>query len=126
LHVYTRESLPADWAAAQLNLGNAYSNMPEGDLQANQEQAIAYYLNALQVYTHEAFPVDWAMTQYNRGNAYATLSSEGEGEERQQNLERAIACYQVALRVFHSLRMDHHAYITSETLRKTRETLQNL
>jgi tetratricopeptide (TPR) repeat protein len=132
LQVYTRESLPADWAAAQLNLGNVYSNLPGDDVRANQQRAIACYLNALQVYTHETFPVDWALTQYNRGNAYVTLSNEGEEAvagaegERQENLGRAIACYQAALRVFQSLGMQQHARITAETLKKTQETLQKL
>ena len=115
---------PSDWAAAQLNLGNVYSNLTEGNVRANVEQALACYLNALQVYTHEEFPVDWAMTQYNRGNAYTSLASED--AQRRENLERAIACYSAALRVFQSLHMENHAHITSETLQKTQESLNNL
>ena len=80
----------------QNNLGNAYSDLPAGDRQANLERAIACYEAALQVYTREAFPVNWATTQNNLGNAYNNLPA----GDRQANLERAIACYEAALQVY--------------------------
>ena len=49
----------------QHNLGNVYCNLPGGDRQANLQQAIACYTQALEVYTREAFPERWAMTQRN-------------------------------------------------------------
>src|SRR5262249_15165469 len=41
------------------------------------------------------FPAEWARTQNNLGNAYRELPV----RDRQQNLERAIACYRQALEV---------------------------
>jgi hypothetical protein len=55
------------------------------------------YKAALEVSTREAFPVDWAMTQHNLGLAYRNL----QGEDRQANVERAIACYEAAIIIFH-------------------------
>ncbi|WP_287267312.1 tetratricopeptide repeat protein [Moorena sp. SIO3A2] len=51
---------------------------------------------ALEVRTREAFPIDWAMTQNNLGNAYLERIT----DQKAQNLEDAIACYQLALSVF--------------------------
>jgi tetratricopeptide (TPR) repeat protein len=82
----------ADW---QNILGNAYTNLPGGDRQANLERAITCFEAALQVCTREAFPFEWAMTQNNMGIAYARLP----GGDWQANLERAITCYEAALQV---------------------------
>ncbi len=83
-------------AAIQLNLGNAYNNLPGGDRQANLERAIDFYTQALHVYTHEAFPFEWAATQNNLGVAYLNLP----GGDRQANLEQAIDFYIQALQVY--------------------------
>jgi hypothetical protein len=40
-------------------------------------------------------PYDWASTQHNLGNAYLFLPT----GDRSENLRRAIACYENALRV---------------------------
>jgi len=113
---------PEEASRIQNNLGNAYSTLPGGDRQANLEQAITCYQQALQVYTREAFPVDWAMTQNNLGNAYRDLP---EGD-RQVNLEQAITCYQLALAVFQAVRIDFYAQMVSENIEIAQNELQGL
>src|ERR687886_690057 len=93
--VYTREDYPEQWATAQNNLGNAYSDRIEGARAENIEDAIACYWKASEVYTCEDYPEQWAMTQNNLGNAY---SGRIEGV-RPANIEKAIACYREALKV---------------------------
>lgn len=46
--------------------------------------------------SHETAPADWAVTQNNLGNAYLHLPT----GDRAQNLRKAIACYEAALRVW--------------------------
>jgi tetratricopeptide (TPR) repeat protein len=89
------QGTPEEVARVQVNLGNAYNQLPGGDREANLRRAIKCYEAALQVRTREAFPVDWAMTQNNLGIAYSDLP----GGDREANLRRAIACYEAALQV---------------------------
>src|ERR687886_675683 len=93
--VYTREDYPEQWATAQNNLGNAYSDRIEGARAENIEDAIACYWKASEVYTCEDYPEQWAMTQNNLGNAY---SGKIEGV-RPANIEEAIACFRLALEI---------------------------
>jgi CHAT domain-containing protein len=95
LSIFTLEAYPEHFATTQNNLGNAHSDLPGGDREANLRQAIACYTNALQVRTRDAFPVQWAMTQNNLGTAHRDLP----GGDREANLRQAIACYTSALQV---------------------------
>src|SRR5262249_14884937 len=56
LTVFTRETSPGDWAAAQGSLGIAYRDRILGDQLDNLEKAIAAHEHALKVDTREAFP----------------------------------------------------------------------
>jgi len=119
LRIFTRETFPGDWAAAQHNLGNIYSNLPYGEQQGNLQRSIEHYQAALQVYTREEYPVDWAMIQYNRGNVYASLL----GENLKNNLEQAILCFQASLHILNLFQMPNHAYIVTGAIKKAQEAL---
>ena len=47
-------------------------------------------------YTEQAFPQQWAMTQNNLATAYRNIP----GGDRAANIQRAIECYEAALRVY--------------------------
>jgi len=83
-------------ADMQIILGNAYSDLPTGDREANLQQAIECYREALRVYTPEAAPFQYATTQNNLGTAYLRLPT----GDREANLQQAIECYREALRVY--------------------------
>jgi tetratricopeptide (TPR) repeat protein len=110
----------AQGAALLHNLGTAYQSLPGGDRQANLQQAIACFTQALQVYTREAFPERWAGTQNNLGNVYSQLP----GGDRQANLQQAIRCYTQALQVFKSLHVDSSARVVQRNLDGVRDALQ--
>ena len=59
-----------DWAAAQNNLGIAYRNRILGDQDANLEQAIEHYKNALTIYSPRSSPIDFRRTSRLLGNLY--------------------------------------------------------
>jgi tetratricopeptide (TPR) repeat protein len=97
LKTYTFDAFPAQYAATQNNLGNAYRTLGEvRDKEQNVQAAIAAYKEALRVRTFDAFPADYAATQNNLGVAYSTL---GEVRDKEQNVQAAIAAYKEALRV---------------------------
>ncbi|MDJ1177239.1 tetratricopeptide repeat protein, partial [Roseofilum capinflatum] len=75
------------------NISIEISNFPLGDLQTNQEIAIAGYQWVLQ--RRENNPELWAQTQNNLGAAYQDLASI---REKAENLEKAIAAYHNALK----------------------------
>ena len=99
LRVYTLEATPHEYAMTQNNLGNAYFELHAGDRKANLARAVTCYEQALQVYTRETAPRDYAMTQNNLGEAYRNLSTGNPSDESSPaNLERAVVCYEEALR----------------------------
>ena len=110
--VFTCNAFPKDWAIAQLNLGNGYTNRIKGDKSENIEQAITAYQRALEVYTREAFPTDWAITQNNLAGAY-TQRIRG---ERSENLEKAIAACNAASQILTQEAFPKHWAITQTTL----------
>jgi tetratricopeptide (TPR) repeat protein len=73
LRVRTESDFPSDWATTQINLGNAYSELPTGNRSENLRRAIACYEAALRVCTESDFPADWAATQFYLGLAYQDL-----------------------------------------------------
>jgi len=127
LEVYTRDAIPYEWANTQNNLGGAYQNRIRGERADNLELAIAAYNLSLEVYTRDAFPEDWARSQNNLGTAYdqrireeravytrdgfpyewarsqnnlgATYQTRIRGK-RADNLELAIAAYNLSLEVY--------------------------
>jgi tetratricopeptide (TPR) repeat protein len=95
--VYTRESMPADWAGTQNNLGNVLQTLGERTNDAELlQQAVAACRKALEVLTREAFPSNWAMTQNNLGNVLHTLGARTNDAEL---LRQAVAAYRSALEV---------------------------
>jgi tetratricopeptide (TPR) repeat protein len=77
LEVYTRETLPQDWAATQNNLGNALQaqgSRTDGEHGTQLlAEAVATYRQALAVYTRETLPQQWAQTHHNLAKAYMAL-----------------------------------------------------
>ncbi|MFM7529665.1 MAG: tetratricopeptide repeat protein, partial [Nodosilinea sp.] len=96
LEVRTRENLPVDWAAAQMNLASAFQKRIRGDRAQNIEDAIDTYQAVLQVFTKDARSVDWATTQMNLASAFQKRIR----GDRAQNIEDAIDAYQAVLQVF--------------------------
>jgi DNA-binding TFAR19-related protein (PDSD5 family) len=70
---------------------NLIQKFPLGNIAANKEIAITGYEIALNVVTFDAFPQQWGITQNNLANAYR----ERIREDKAENLERAIAFYQI-------------------------------
>ncbi len=103
LTIYTREAMPADWAATQNNLAVVLSVMGQRlggeDSTAALERAVAAYEKALEVRTREAMPADWAMTQNNLANVLRVMGERLGGEDSTAALERAVAAYEKALEV---------------------------
>jgi tetratricopeptide (TPR) repeat protein len=85
---------PAFRAAVQLNLGNAYYDLLQGDREASVMRATEYFREALRFYKPETAPHIYAILQNNLGNAYSSLST----GDRERNLEQAIEFYLEALR----------------------------
>ncbi|MFN5972030.1 MAG: CHAT domain-containing protein [Microcystis sp.] len=107
LEVTTREAFPYEWAKSQNNLGSAYSNRIRGERAENLELAIAALKLSLEVYTRDRFPYEWARTQDNLGTAYLSHNLDlGTAylyrirRERVDNLELAIAAYNLSLEVY--------------------------
>lgn len=103
LKIYTSKTAPADYAMVQNNLGNAYArlsatpdtaNVPHDA--ANLQHSIACYTEAACFWTAETAPLSYAMVQNNLGNTYVALTEGDRGE----NLQKAITCYQRALKVY--------------------------
>ena len=95
LEVRTREALPLDWASTKNNLGIAYSDRIEGDRGENIEDAIACFRDALQVLTREAIPLNCLQTRLNLGDIYFI----------QENWQKAIESYQIAIEIVEDTRL---------------------
>ncbi len=93
--IFTRETVPNEWARTQDALGEVYRRRIRGERAENLDKAIAAYEEALTVMTREAFPPDWALAQASLGLAYLDRLRGDRGE----NLEKAIAAYEAALTV---------------------------
>ncbi len=97
LKVYTRASLPFDWANTQSNLGNTLRTLGESrDDVLAFEQAVQAHRGALEVHTRASLPRDWSVTQNNLGNALLGL---GEREKGTVALAEAVDAYRLALEV---------------------------
>src|SRR5262252_9210799 len=77
LEVYTRETLPQQWATTQDNLGIALHNqgIRTGGERGTQllAEAVTADRQALEVRTRETLPKDWAQTHNNLAKAYIAL-----------------------------------------------------
>jgi tetratricopeptide (TPR) repeat protein len=97
LEVYRKETLPADWAMAQNNLGIVLGTL--GQRENDPEilaRSVKAYESALEVRTKEALPAGWAMTQNNLGNVLRTL---GARENDPEILARSVKAFESALEV---------------------------
>lgn len=104
LEVRTREDCPTEWAKTQHNLAAAYQERLRGARAGNLTQAVMHYHEALKVYTDQISPMKWATVQNDLANAYWKLGNYKRAEEElelaAEYLEKSIACYENALRVF--------------------------
>jgi len=95
LEVWTRETAPKKWFAAQANLAFALRRQTSGDAAATMEEALACYRYALEILTREYNARQWATVQFCMGTAYA----ERVYGDKVTNWEEAVACYRCALEV---------------------------
>src|ERR1700730_9497905 len=102
LQEYTREGAPRDYAATQLNLGNALDTFGERERdRAKLDAAAKAYRKAVQVLPRGGEPITWAMAQMNLGDALETL---GELESGTARLVVALKAYSEALKVYNRAR----------------------
>lgn len=73
LTVYTRESYPAEWSSAQLNLANALVYAPSKHRQENLTEAVELYEAVLQTRDRNSDPVGYARALANQANVLAHL-----------------------------------------------------
>jgi tetratricopeptide (TPR) repeat protein len=73
LTVYTRDSHPAEWSSAQLNLANALVYAPSAHRADNLAEAVELYEAVLGARSRTADPVGYARALANQGNALAHL-----------------------------------------------------
>jgi class 3 adenylate cyclase/tetratricopeptide (TPR) repeat protein len=95
IRVRNRQTEPTTWAAAQHHLGCAYFELSTGARQLNLRQSIAHLTAALEVQNEHENGEVWAQTQFNLGHSLSDPENDGGPK-----LERAIQCYEAALRVF--------------------------
>ena len=111
LRVYTEAEFPKEWAGEQHNLGSAYIELTTGDRGENLRRAIAFLQSALRVHVEADFPYEWAKTQLNLGITFSALPTRNlewartdRGwrivESQSENSDRAISCFESALRVY--------------------------
>jgi tetratricopeptide (TPR) repeat protein len=94
---YPRANEPLDWAAMQVNLGDALELLGEREAGTGHlDQAVAAYRAALEELTRARVPLAWAVTQMDLGNALEAL---GEREAGTEHLDQAVTAYRAALEV---------------------------
>ncbi|MEH2337965.1 tetratricopeptide repeat protein [Nostoc sp.] len=94
LEVFSRTDFPELWAMTQNNLGNAYRQRIQGHIKGNFEKAIEFCTNALEVFTCTSFPHNHVLTLCNIGILY----------QEAQQLTKAYATFNSAIRIVESLR----------------------
>ena len=95
LEVHTRETYPAEWAAAHNRLGEIYPLRTQGESTENLEQAIYHLEQTLQVKTRKANPDGWALLNLHLAKIYENRIQ----GMRSENLEQAIHYYERGLEV---------------------------
>jgi tetratricopeptide (TPR) repeat protein len=104
LDVFTRDHLPQDWAATQLDLGAALASL--GERQGGAEgvrhlaEAAEAYRRALDVFARAESPQPWVRAQVNLGNALTSLGERQGGAEGARRLAEAVEAYRRALDVY--------------------------
>ena len=93
LTVYTRETHPAQWSSAQLNLANALVYAPSKHRQENLTEAVELYEAVLQTRDRNADPVGYARALANQANTLAHL---GERLVARAKLSEARALFEEA------------------------------
>ncbi|WP_223479053.1 hypothetical protein [Oricola indica] len=103
LDIFTRETMPADWAMTQMNRAGALLRLGE---RAGGEQGMAWlreavdaYDAALEIRTRDTMPVQWAMTQMNRAVALRNLGERAGGKQGITWLTQAIDACNAALEI---------------------------
>ena len=66
-------------------------------------------------------PLEWAINQHYLGQAYADLTL----GDWQQNMHKALTCYELALAVFQRLHMSTHIQDTQHDIDRTRQLLSH-
>ncbi|WP_235925065.1 tetratricopeptide repeat protein, partial [Roseomonas harenae] len=95
LRLVSRRERPQDWAATQINLGNALTILGKREAgTARLEEAADAFRAALQECTCERVPLKWAMAQNNLGYALWTLGRREAGTAR---FEEAADAFRAAL-----------------------------
>jgi tetratricopeptide (TPR) repeat protein len=104
LQVYTKASLPQNWAQTQSNLGIALDSegqLAQGDAaKALFAQAVQAYRSALEVRTRADLPQSWANTQMNLGTVLWNQGIRSTGDEAKNLLAQSVEAYQSALQVY--------------------------
>ena len=78
-----------------VNFSSLIQQFPLGSKSSNMEIAIAGYEVGMQIFKRDTYAEFWAAIQNNLANAYKDRIR----EDKAENIERAIACYELALLV---------------------------
>ena len=93
--IWTRDAAPEQWAAAQIELVEAFAFCIAGDRQANFEKAIACGEGALAVFAPTSHPAEWLNAQLRLGRCYLAHRQERDHATRVDgaiaHLEQALA-----------------------------------
>ena len=124
LKEYTRDKLPADWAATQYGIGKTLLIL--GQLESDPAQlkdAIKAFRDYLDVYVSRRAedPLPWATTQYDLGT---TLKLLGEQESNTARLKEAGHAYEAALLAYRSAKADSYVQITERDLQRVRDEIR--
>ncbi|MFW6358369.1 MAG: tetratricopeptide repeat protein [Chroococcales cyanobacterium] len=95
-----------NWAMLQNNLGTAYWNLAQyEDPKTYLESSISAYQEALKYRTQDISPIACAGTQNNLGTAYWHLADQclQDSQKRLEALQNAIAAYNTAIQLSHTL-----------------------
>jgi tetratricopeptide (TPR) repeat protein len=95
LHFYTQEAFPEQWLYLQERLGNAYSELTNGELGENFRLAKHHFENVLNVINRVSNPYMWSFIQRGLGSLYQFFPY----GDRRVNFRKAIEHYSLALDV---------------------------
>ncbi len=113
----TRERWPLDWAATQMNLGNALKALGEWEEgesgKAQLKAAVVAFQEALKERTRKRVPLLWAGTQMNLGDALRIL---GEREGGTALLDEAVVAFHEALKEWTRARVPPQWAMTQHNL----------
>ncbi len=97
--------IPSPNPSARLQMPNTANYMRQSRFRRTSDPPSTGRRSAcrrIEVRTKETFPIDWAGTQNNVRIAYRNLPT----GDREENLRRAIACYEAALKIFQMTHID--------------------